>query len=47
MSENDTKYNEACVAYEDENYDVAYELFYELAMQSDVSCQMNVLMDWL
>lgn len=42
MSENDTKYNEACVAYEEEAYEKAYALFYELALESDVSCQMNV-----
>lgn len=42
MNDTDTKYNEACAAYEDKNYAKAYELFYELALESDVSCQMNV-----
>jgi len=42
MSENDSKYNEACLAYEDKDYHKAYELFYELALESDVSCQVNV-----
>jgi len=42
MNENDSKYNEACTAYEQKDYDKAYELFYELALESDVSCQMNV-----
>jgi len=42
MNENDTKYNEACQAYEEKNYDKAYELFYDLALDSDISCQMNV-----
>ncbi|MDF1881189.1 sel1 repeat family protein [Sulfurimonas sp. MAG313] len=35
-------YNTACNAYENKDYTKAYELFYKLAMQSDVSCQMNV-----
>jgi len=38
----DTNYNEACRAYEEKDYDTAYELFYALALESDVSCQMNV-----
>ena len=42
MSENDSKYNEACQAYEEKDYAKAYELFYELALESDVSCQVNV-----
>lgn len=42
MNENDTKYNEACQAYEEKNYEKAYELFYALALESDISCQMNV-----
>jgi len=42
MSENDSKYSEACSAYEALDYEKAYALFYDLAMQSDVSCQMNV-----
>ena len=42
MSENDSKYNEACQAYEEKAYSKAYELFYALALESDVSCQVNV-----
>jgi len=42
MSENDIKYNEACTAYEEKDYAKAYEYFYALALESDVSCQVNV-----
>ncbi len=35
-------YNEACDEYEKGNYSVAYDTFYALAVEHDVSCQMNV-----
>ncbi|PHR58443.1 MAG: hypothetical protein COA44_03085 [Arcobacter sp.] len=42
MNQNDNNYEEACRAYEARDYEKAYELFYALALESDVSCQMNV-----
>jgi len=42
MNDTDVNYNKACKAYEDKDYTTAYELFYDLAMQSDISCQVNV-----
>jgi len=42
MTDNDSDYEDACKAYEAEDYDKAYELFYALALESDVSCQVNI-----
>lgn len=39
---NDSDYEQACREYEKGNYLVAYEKFYALAVEHDVSCQMNV-----
>lgn len=36
------EYESACAEYEKKNYLVAYEKFYTLAVEHDVSCQMNV-----
>lgn len=35
-------YNEACSEYDKRNYSVAFDAFYTLALEHDVSCQMNV-----
>ena len=35
-------YNTACNAYENEDYKTAFELFFKLAKEGDVSSQMNI-----
>lgn len=37
-----TDYQNACEAYEKEEYEKAFELFYALALEYDVSSQMNI-----